>query len=106
MTQSKRKPAPAGAQRPQQHTAGHPTAQDTQTIPAPHNRQGTERKKKEKKREAKKNALKQKTKEKQARSKRTNKQGGGRGRQDEVSHGLRHPRLENTEGPRQQGRTK
>ena len=46
MTHRNRKPASAWVQSQQQHTPAHPTAQDTHTTPAPHNRHTTTGKKK------------------------------------------------------------
>ena len=66
-------PLPAGAQRQQQHTPAHPTAQDKQTDPASHNRYTTE----EKNREAEKKTNKQNAAKKEQRKSRRNKNEAG-----------------------------
>ena len=80
-TQRKRKLASTGAQRLQQHTPAHPTAQDPQTTPAARNRRSTAKKKEA---EKKRNKLKTNARQKNRggggakRKGKRKKRGGGR----------------------------
>ena len=110
-TQHKRKPAPAGAQGPQQHTPAHPTAQDTQVgastaEPAhqvPKEKAGAE--------ETNSNQTKNKSRKRKSRGggekgKKKKKTNGGTGREDHRTPRPTAPQAGNHGTPRTRRRTR